>query len=145
MRRGGGNPLLRVDRCRTDPTTPAQHCTPERSRADYENAQGFAFDIRAELLEAFDTVDAIITPTCSLPAIRVGEEQREIGGVMVSPNRYLGGYTSVFGLAGLPAVSVPCGFTSGGLPIGMQLVGAHFEETRILQLARLVEHVTELV
>ena len=145
MTRGDGDPLWRVDCTRIDTTSPAQHCTPERSRADYENARELAFDIRTELLETFDTVDAIITPTCPLSAIRAGEEQREIGDVMVSPNRYLGVYTSVFGLARLLAVSVPCGFTSGGLPIGMQLVGAHFEETRILQLARLVEHVTELV
>ena len=81
MPRGDGDPLWRVDCTRIDTTSPAQHCTPERSRADYENARELAFDIRTELLEAFDTVDAIITPTCSLPAIRAGEEQREIGGV----------------------------------------------------------------
>ena len=112
------------------------------SATDYENARQHAATIRAELLDALDdAVDFIVTPTCPLPAILVGEEPREINGTLVTPNRHLGLYTSVFGLAGLPAVSVPCGFTSDGLPIGMQIVGSPFEETRLLQLAGLVERV----
>lgn len=112
------------------------------SSTQYEKAKEYAAAIRAELLDTFDTVDIIATPTCPLPAILIGEEPREMGGVMVSPDRYLGFYTSVFGLAGLPAISVPCGFTSDGLPVGMQLVGAPFEEVGLLSLARLFERAT---
>ena len=109
------------------------------SVADYEKAREHANAIKTELLDTFEGVDVIVTPTCPLPAVLVGEEPREIGGVTVSPNRYLGAYTSAFGLAGLPAISVPCGFTSGGLPVGLQLIGAPFGETELVRLALLFE------
>jgi aspartyl-tRNA(Asn)/glutamyl-tRNA(Gln) amidotransferase subunit A len=44
-------------------------------------------------------------------------------------------YTVSVNLAGLPAISVPCGFTTGGLPIGLQLIGPHFAEPRLLRIA----------
>ena len=117
----------------------------EIPHADYERAKEHAAAVREELLKTFETVDIIVTPTCPLLPIRIGEEPREIDGLTVSPSRYLGHYTSVFGLAHLPAMSVPCGFSPSGLPIGMQLVGAPYQETKLLQLARLIERATGLV
>lgn len=112
------------------------------TNADYETAKKHTTTIRAELMDALNAVDFIITPTCPLPAILIGEKQREIDGVLVQPNRYLGLYTSVFGLAGLPAISIPCGSTSNGLPVGMQIIGPPFEETRLLRLALALERAT---
>lgn len=94
-------------------------------------------------MDALDAADVIITPTCPLPAILV-EEERGIGEVLVSSNRYPGLYTSVFGLAGLPAIYVPCGTTSNGLPVGMQIIGKPFQETSLLQLARILERGMEI-
>jgi len=111
---------------------------------DYERAKKHAAVIRAELLAALEDVDAIATPTCPLLPIFIGERSRKINGTEMNPGRYLGRYTSVFGLAHLPAVSVPCGFSPEGLPIGMQLVGAPFQETKLLQLAGLLERATGL-
>jgi aspartyl-tRNA(Asn)/glutamyl-tRNA(Gln) amidotransferase subunit A len=111
---------------------------------DYERAKKHAAVIRAELLAALEDVDAIATPTCPLLPIFIGERSRKINGTEMNPGRYLGRYTSVFGLAHLPAVSVPCGFSHEGLPIGMQLVGAPFQETKLLQLAGLLESATSL-
>lgn len=113
--------------------------------SDYERAREHAAAIREELLKTFEAVDVIVTPTCPLLPIRIGEEPREIDGLTVPPSRYLGHYTSVFGLAHLPAMSVPCGFSPDGLPIGMQLVGAPYQETKLLQMARLIERATGLV
>ena len=52
-------------------------------------------------------------------------------------------FTIPANLAGIPAISVPCGFTSGGLPIGLQLLGKPFDEMTLLQVARAYERVTE--
>ena len=113
--------------------------------SDYEEAREHAAAVRKELMKTFETVDFTVTPTCPLLPIRIGEEPCEIDGLIVSPSSYLGHYTSVFGLAHLPAMSMPCGFSPNGLPIGTQLVGAPYQETKLLQLARLIERTTGLV
>lgn len=110
------------------------------SKADYANAKERIPSIRAELLSTLDTVDVIATPTCPLLPIFIGEEPREIDGSWLPPSRYLGRFTSVFGLAHLPALSVPCGFSPSRLPIGMQLITAPFHEAKLLQLGQLVEN-----
>jgi aspartyl-tRNA(Asn)/glutamyl-tRNA(Gln) amidotransferase subunit A len=52
-------------------------------------------------------------------------------------------YTITANLAGIPAISLPCGFSSGGLPIGLQLMAAPFEEERLLRAARMFERATD--
>ena len=93
-------------------------------RRDYETA--FAAD-----------VDAIAMPTCPTPAFRLGERADD------PLQMYLADvFTVSANLAGLPAISVPCGFTAAQLPVGLQLTGKLFDEQTLLQAAHLYERQT---
>ncbi|MDR4505596.1 MAG: Asp-tRNA(Asn)/Glu-tRNA(Gln) amidotransferase subunit GatA [Candidatus Scalindua sp.] len=94
--------------------------------------------IKSDFEEAFRNVDCIICPTCPTTACKVGEKT-------VDPlEMYLSDvYTNLANLTGIPGISLPCGFTKAGLPIGMQILGRHFEEKLILQVAKLFERETD--
>ena len=98
--------------------------------AYYRKAQQVRTLIRRDYDRAFENVDAVAMPTSPTPAFAIGERSAD------PLQMYL---TDVFtvsaNLAGLPAISVPCGFTSGGLPIGLQLTGRMFEEATLLRIA----------
>jgi len=98
--------------------------------AYYLRAQKVRTLIRRDFLEAYSKVDAIVTPTSPTPAFRKGEKA-------ASPlAMYLNDiYTIGVNLAGLPGISIPCGFTKGGLPIGLQVIGQPFKETELLAIA----------
>ena len=78
----------------------------------------------------FEEVDVILTPTAPTPAFRFGEKSNDPISMYLSDI-----YTISTNLAGLPALSVPCGFTDSGLPVGMQLIGRAFEESSLLSIA----------
>ncbi|HKD64209.1 MAG TPA: Asp-tRNA(Asn)/Glu-tRNA(Gln) amidotransferase subunit GatA [Candidatus Acidoferrales bacterium] len=102
--------------------------------AYYLRAQKVRSLIARDFSDAFHKVDAIITPTTPTPAFRLGEKTAD------PLQMYLADiYTVTGSLAGVPGISVPCGKTKAGLPIGMQIFGQHFEEGRVLQLARAFE------
>jgi aspartyl-tRNA(Asn)/glutamyl-tRNA(Gln) amidotransferase subunit A len=102
--------------------------------AFYLRAQKVRSLIARDFAEAFEKVDAILTPTAPTPAFRLGEKTAD------PLEMYLADiYTVTGSLAGVPGISVPCGKTAGGLPIGMQIFARHFGEDRILQLARAFE------
>jgi aspartyl-tRNA(Asn)/glutamyl-tRNA(Gln) amidotransferase subunit A len=102
--------------------------------AYYLRAQKVRSLIARDFAEAFEKVDAIITPTVPTPAFRLGEKTAD------PLEMYLADiYTVTGSLAGVPGISVPCGKSAAGLPIGMQIFGSHFGEARILQLARAFE------
>jgi aspartyl-tRNA(Asn)/glutamyl-tRNA(Gln) amidotransferase subunit A len=106
--------------------------------AFYLKAQQVRTLIRRDYEEAFARVDAVAMPTSPTPAFRIGER------VSDPLQMYLADvFTVSANLAGLPAVSVPCGFTAAGLPIGLQLTGRMFDETTMLRLAHAYEHQTE--
>ncbi|HUG93006.1 MAG TPA: Asp-tRNA(Asn)/Glu-tRNA(Gln) amidotransferase subunit GatA [Planctomycetaceae bacterium] len=93
--------------------------------------------IRRDFDEAFEHCDVIASPVTPRPAYRIGE----LAGDPLA--MYLGDiYTIGANLAGLPALSVPCGFSGSGLPIGLQLVGPPLEEERLLRAARMYERAT---
>ena len=102
--------------------------------AYYLRAQKVRTLIARDFANAFEKVDAILTPTAPTPAFKLGEK-------MADPlEMYLADiYTVTGSLAGVPGISVPCGKTAAGLPIGMQIFARHFGEARILQLARAFE------
>lgn len=102
--------------------------------AYYLRAQKVRSLIASDFARAFETVDVIVTPTSPSPAFRIGER-------VADPLRmYLADiYTVTGSLAGIPGISIPCGSTSGGLPIGMQIVGPHFAEAKVLQIAHAFE------
>jgi aspartyl-tRNA(Asn)/glutamyl-tRNA(Gln) amidotransferase subunit A len=102
--------------------------------AYYLRAQKVRALITRDFTEAFAKVDALVTPTAPTPAFRLGERTQD------PLEMYLADiYTVTGALAGVPGISVPCGSTAAGLPVGLQIVGPHFSEGRVLQLARAFE------
>ena len=98
--------------------------------AYYLRAQKTRTLIRNDFEKAFQEVDAILTPTSPTPAFKFGEKSEDPISMYLSDI-----YTISTNLAGLPGISVPCGFTENGLPIGMQLIGQAFEEGKLLSIA----------
>lgn len=102
--------------------------------AYYLRAQKVRALIARDFSEAFERVDAIVTPTTPTPAFKLGEKTQD------PLQMYLADiYTVTGSLAGIPGISVPCGNTTEGLPVGMQILGPHFSESRVLQLAHAFE------
>jgi aspartyl-tRNA(Asn)/glutamyl-tRNA(Gln) amidotransferase subunit A len=102
--------------------------------AYYLRAQKVRALIARDFSSAFEQVDAILTPTAPTPAFKLGEKTAD------PLEMYLADiYTVTGSLAGVPGISVPCGKTAAGLPVGMQIFASHFGEARILQLARAFE------
>jgi aspartyl-tRNA(Asn)/glutamyl-tRNA(Gln) amidotransferase subunit A len=100
----------------------------------YLRAQKVRALIARDFSDAFEKVDAILTPTAPTPAFKLGEKTAD------PLEMYLADiYTVTGSLAGVPGISVPCGNTAAGLPIGMQIFASHFGEGRVLQLARAFE------
>ena len=102
--------------------------------AYYLRAQKVRSLIARDFADAFQKVDAIVTPTAPTPAFRLGEKTAD------PLQMYLADiYTVTGSLAGVPGISVPCGRTREGLPVGLQIFGRHFEEARVLQFAHAFE------
>jgi aspartyl-tRNA(Asn)/glutamyl-tRNA(Gln) amidotransferase subunit A len=102
--------------------------------AYYGRAQKVRTLIREDFIKAYQEVDVILTPTAPTPAFKRGEKSED------PLSMYLADiYTIGVNLAGLPAISVPCGFTSGGLPIGLQLIGQPFAEADLLAAAHVYD------
>ena len=85
--------------------------------------------------QAFQKLDAIVTPTAPTPAFKLGEKTDDPLAMYLADI-----YTVTADLAGVPGISVPCGQSSSGLPIGLQVLGRHFDESTILRLGRALEH-----
>jgi aspartyl-tRNA(Asn)/glutamyl-tRNA(Gln) amidotransferase subunit A len=98
--------------------------------AYYLRAQKVRTLLGRDFAQAFERVDAIVTPTMPTPPFKLGERTAD------PLQMYLADiYTVTGSLAGLPGISVPCGKTSNGLPVGMQILAPHFGEGRVLQIA----------
>lgn len=93
--------------------------------------------IREDFDTAFQTVDVIASPVAPTPAFRLGELTSDPMAMYLQDI-----YTLSANLAGIPGISLPCGFSSGGLPIGLQLLGPHFSEERLLRAAQMYEAAT---
>ena len=97
------------------------------------------FEVRGKLLAEFDAafrdVDAIVAPTVPVPAPAIGAESLQIEGEKVELRPALVGSCRPANFTGLPAISVPCGFTREGLPVGLQLIGRPFDEATLLRIA----------
>jgi len=98
--------------------------------------------LRRAVREVFTAVDLLITPTTPISPATIAESTEadvpQPGGVTFSLRN-----TQPFDIFGLPAISVPCGFTSSGLPIGLQISGPHWGEPAVLALAHAYEQATE--
>jgi len=103
--------------------------------AYYLKAQRVRSLLARDFGQAFERVDAIITPTTPTPAFKLGDKVED------PVSMYLNDiYTVTADLVGVPGISVPCGYTSDNLPIGLQILGRHFDESTVLRLAHAVEH-----
>jgi aspartyl-tRNA(Asn)/glutamyl-tRNA(Gln) amidotransferase subunit A len=91
--------------------------------------------VRAEFDDALREVDAIVAPTVPVPAPPIGAEQVDIDGERIGVRAALVGMNRPANFTGHPAISVPCGFTRDGLPIGLQLIGRSFDESTLLRIA----------
>jgi aspartyl-tRNA(Asn)/glutamyl-tRNA(Gln) amidotransferase subunit A len=101
--------------------------------AYYLRAQKVRTLIRRDFLDAYQDVDALITPTSPIPAFKIGEKSDPLAMYLCDI------YTIGVNLAGLPAISIPCGFTKSNLPIGLQLIGQPFQEAKLLAIAHVYE------
>jgi aspartyl-tRNA(Asn)/glutamyl-tRNA(Gln) amidotransferase subunit A len=102
--------------------------------AYYLRAQKVRSLIARDFSDAFQKVDVIVTPTAPAPAFRLSEKTSD------PLEMYLADiYTVTGSLAGVPGISVPCGATKAGLPVGMQIFGPHFREGNVLQIGRAFE------
>ncbi|HEU4505532.1 MAG TPA: Asp-tRNA(Asn)/Glu-tRNA(Gln) amidotransferase subunit GatA, partial [Nitrospira sp.] len=106
--------------------------------AYYGKAQAVRTLICQDFRTAFNEVDLIVTPVTPTPAFRLGEKSEDPLQMYLSDI-----YTISINLAGVPAISVPCGFSKAGLPIGMQLIGRAFEEETLLRAAHAYEQSTQ--
>ncbi len=105
--------------------------------AYYDKAQRVRTLIKGDFDQAFEKVDLIVAPTTPTTAFRIGEK---IGDPL---QMYLSDiYTVPINLAGVPAISLPCGKDPDGMPIGLQIIGPHFGEERILRAAYAFEEAT---
>jgi aspartyl-tRNA(Asn)/glutamyl-tRNA(Gln) amidotransferase subunit A len=96
-------------------------------------------DVRKKLLAEFDAafqdVDAIVAPAVPVPAPLIGAESVQIDGKQTGVRPAIVGHSRPANFTGLPAISVPCGFTRDGLPVGLQLIGRAFDEGTLLRIA----------
>jgi aspartyl-tRNA(Asn)/glutamyl-tRNA(Gln) amidotransferase subunit A len=83
-------------------------------------------------------VDVLVTPTAPTPAFKIGEKIDDPLQMYLSDV-----FTITINLAGIPALSLPCGFSSTGLPIGLQIIGKPFDEETILRVAHAFEQQTD--
>ena len=98
--------------------------------AYYKKAKAVQKLIVNEFAKVFETCDVLLTPTSPTPAFKIGEKVNDTLSMYLSDV-----YTVPVNIAELPAISVPCGFSSNGLPIGMQLIGKKFSEQALFNVA----------
>jgi len=108
----------------------------------YLKAQRLRAVVMRDLEQIFRDIDVLVTPTAPIPAPKLDSGPGEIGAPLGALRSTLRRLTLPFNMTGSPAVSVPCGFSRDGLPIGLQLVSRPFDEARLLNLAHTYEQST---
>lgn len=98
--------------------------------AYYLKAQKVRRLVAQDFNQAFENVDAVVAPVSPFPAFKIGEKVNDPVSMYLSDI-----YTITGSLAGIPCMSVPCGVTSTGLPVGLQILTRHFDETTMFRLA----------
>jgi aspartyl-tRNA(Asn)/glutamyl-tRNA(Gln) amidotransferase subunit A len=106
--------------------------------AYYRKASQVRTLMRKDFEEAFQKVDVILAPTAPTPAFKIGEKVEDPLQMYLSDI-----HTIPVNLAGIPALVVPCGFSHEGLPIGLQIMGRHFDEERLIRVGYTFEQNTD--
>ncbi len=102
--------------------------------AFYRKAKRVQKVIRNEFLKAFEVCDVLLSPTTANPAFKIGEKTNDPVAMYLTDI-----FTVPINIAGIPALSMPCGKTKEGLPVGMQIIGKHFDESMIYRVANAFE------
>jgi aspartyl-tRNA(Asn)/glutamyl-tRNA(Gln) amidotransferase subunit A len=113
------------------------------SGADYLKGQRVRALIRDEVDRALGKLDVLVCATTPMPAPAVGQNEVAIGAETQPVRPNLIRFTRPFNLTGHPAASVPCGFTSAGLPVGLQIIGRPFDEATVLRAADAYQRATD--
>jgi aspartyl-tRNA(Asn)/glutamyl-tRNA(Gln) amidotransferase subunit A len=109
----------------------------------YLKAQRLRARLFREVARLWAGVDVLLVPATIMPAYRIGETLARFPRREMSTREALLRLMRPFNLTGLPAVSIPCGFTAGGLPIGLQIAGKPFDEATVLRLGHAYEQQTD--
>lgn len=125
--RFGSDVLKRLDQGRLIPAT------------DYVNAQRVRRKFRAEFDKLWDDVDCIFTPTTPNTAPAIGETTVRLGGVEEDARLAATRLVRGINVLGIPALSIPCGLSGSGLPVGLQILGSAFDEATILKVGAAME------
>ena len=110
--------------------------------AKYIQAQRARALLNKECYDLLQQVDILAGPTLPITAPTIGEEEVQVGDTRMPTVPALVTYTRAHNLTGLPAITVPCGFSASGLPIGLQLAGRAFDEETVLRVAHAYEQAT---
>jgi aspartyl-tRNA(Asn)/glutamyl-tRNA(Gln) amidotransferase subunit A len=111
-----------------------------RSRAyRYANARRRGMLAIDEFDHALQGVDVLLTPTLPIVATEIGQREVSIGDYEESVRSALTRYTGPTNLTGHPSLSIPCGTTASGLPVGLQLIGRHFDEASLYRFGHAYE------
>jgi len=105
----------------------------------YLNAQRLRRKMQLEFRRVWSQVDCLMTPTTAITAPRIGESTVPVGGEQEDVRRAATRFVRAWNLLGLPALSMPCGLSSTGLPIGLQIVGPAFGEALVLRVGAALE------
>ena len=112
----------------------------DTSVADYNRSLLHVLQLQARMEAFFERYDLLLTPTMAVPAFPVGQHPRFIGGRPVKdPSTAYWPFTYAFNMTMQPAASIPCGFSSNGMPIGLHIVGRMGEETTVLRASAAFE------
>jgi aspartyl-tRNA(Asn)/glutamyl-tRNA(Gln) amidotransferase subunit A len=112
----------------------------ERPKAyRYANARQRGMLATDEFDRALDGVDVLLTPTLPIAATKIGQREIRIGGYEENVRSALTRFTGPTDLTGHPSLSVPCGETETGLPVGLQLIGRHFDEATLYRFGHAYE------
>ncbi len=112
------------------------------SATQYLRAQRARALVREEVADLFRSCAALVCPTTPSVAAPIHEDAVVIRGVRVNVRDTMTRMTRLWNLTGLPAISVPCGFGAGGLPVGLQVVGSAMDEATVLAVAHAFEQAT---
>jgi aspartyl-tRNA(Asn)/glutamyl-tRNA(Gln) amidotransferase subunit A len=110
--------------------------------SDYVDAQRLRRIYIREFTKLWSGVDCIFTPTTPTPAPKIGQVTMQVGGVDEDVRLATTRLVRAINVLGIPALSIPCGFTKSGLPIGLQILGAPRAEDMILRIGAAVEDAT---
>jgi aspartyl-tRNA(Asn)/glutamyl-tRNA(Gln) amidotransferase subunit A len=109
----------------------------------YINAQRSRFSIKNAFRQAMRNVDVLVTPTQPTTALKIGQTKSRIGSREESVFAVSARLCAPFNISGLPAISVPCGFSPEVMPVGLQIIGKPFDEQTVLRVADAFERKTQ--